>query len=95
MAAVPSRAILVEASDEHAEAAEIRVEAIPDANERLFKRQQYRHSHVLILQNNGESIGETRLNDKSKNEIQTRRSCKLLLVVFAPSPSYRCTNQSS
>ena len=33
MATVPSRAILVEASDEHAEAAEIRVEAIPDANE--------------------------------------------------------------
>ena len=33
MAAVPSRAILVEASDEHAEAAEIRVEAILDANE--------------------------------------------------------------
>ena len=37
MAAVPSRAILVEAYDEHAEAAEIRVEAIPDANEGCLK----------------------------------------------------------
>ena len=37
MAAVPSRAILVQASDEHAEAAEIRVEAIPDANEGYLK----------------------------------------------------------
>ena len=37
MTAVPSRAILVEASDEHAEAAEIRAEAIPDANEGYLK----------------------------------------------------------